>query len=184
MTDIYTLRVLKTHGYEEEGAEELFSIRLDGVGFSDIENVYKQAAVTLLTGEGIYPWRIRDERVYTGTGAAAEFRDVIVFLAGAGAAAFTGEFAKRLASLLQDLGKKLVGHDEIGDGDALVLATLRHRELSDYAQLLEMTRNERGNRVFRFADGVRIELDQHGNAASVGRDRIGVEHQMEAPGEG
>jgi hypothetical protein len=55
MTDIYTLRVLKSHGYSEDDAEELFSETLNGIGFSDIESVYKWAALTFLTENKIYP---------------------------------------------------------------------------------------------------------------------------------
>jgi ribonuclease HIII len=60
---------------------------------------------------------------------------VLIFLAGAGAAAFTGELAKKLATQLQNLAKKMMGQDEIGDGDALALATMHHPEPCSYAQL-------------------------------------------------
>jgi hypothetical protein len=123
-----------------------------------------------LADHEIYAWRVRDERVLTSTGPSAEFHEVVVFLAGAGAAAFTAEFGKRLANFLQDLAKKMVGrYPEIGDGDALALATMRHREQAEFALLVEMTRNDIGHRVFRFADGVTIELDRHGNVVTTAR---------------
>jgi len=103
MSDVYTLRIVGTPGFDEQNAEELFALRLDGAGSGEIETAYRNAAIRFLADHEIYAWRVRDERVLTSTGASAEFHDVVVFLAGAGAAAFTAEFGKRLANLLQDL---------------------------------------------------------------------------------
>ena len=94
MSDEVTIKVLKTPGWEERHAEELMTVSLQGVGYSDAESAYKQAALTFLGEQEIYPWRVLDKTVYVNIGASAEFRDVLIFLSGAGAAAFTGEIAK------------------------------------------------------------------------------------------
>lgn len=164
MSDFYTLRIVQTGGYDESQHEELLSLRMDGHGLSDIEDVYTQAVMTFLAANGIYAWRVEDKKTLVSIGASAEMHDVVVFLAGAGAAAFTGELGRRLAQAVQDVAKKMLGQDsEISDTAALARAIFHHRECREYARLIEMRRNAEGHRTFHFADGVEIEIDRYGN---------------------
>jgi hypothetical protein len=165
MSDFYRLRIVATQGFDESHErDELLSIRLPGAGLAeDLENTYRWTAIRMLADHNIYAWQVRDQRVLTNVGASAELHEVVIFLAGAGAAAFTAELAKRLVAALEGLSKKVLGNEpEISDGDALAMATLSHREAGEYTHLVEFKRNEAGNRVFRFADGVEIEVDKYG----------------------
>jgi hypothetical protein len=165
VADRYQLRITNAAGDDPAHGKELLRLDLYPCGMEDI---YKDATLMQLAKEGIFARRVEDKRVLTNIGASAEVHDVLIFLAGAGSAAFTGEIAKRLASMLTELGRKLAGYDpEIGDSEALSVATLRHREINEYSQLIGMARNEVGNRVFRFADSVTIEIDRYGNAVVV-----------------
>ncbi len=162
MPDSSTFKVVKTKDtFEHETYEELLSLDLSGPDYDD--NLYKHTALKLLAEHNIYAWRVEDRKTLINTGASAEFQQVIIFLAGAGAMAFTGEVVKRLAALLESVARKAFSAEsEMDDLAALSTATLYRRSVDEHAQLVEMKRTETGNRVFRFVDGAEIELDKHG----------------------
>jgi hypothetical protein len=166
MSDRVQITVLKTPGFEEDSADEIWRIALDGAD-GGVEELYRATTLELMAREGIYAWRVHDHRVLTSIGASAEVRDILIFLTGAAAGQFTGEVVKRLTAALEAIARRLWGDNEISDQTAFNLAVLRHREACEYAKLLGMARNERGNRTFLFADGTSIELDARGAVVKV-----------------
>src|SRR5687767_391246 len=92
VSDRYRLRITNAAGDDPQHGDELLSLDLYPSGMEDI---YRDATLMFLAKEGIYSRRVEDKRVHTNIGASAEVHDVLIFLAGAGSAAFTGEIAKR-----------------------------------------------------------------------------------------
>ena len=161
MSDECKLRIVKTEDtHDHEHYEELLSLDLLAEGLSD--NFFKETAIQLLGEREIEVWLVTDNKSFINVGASFETQEVIIFLTGAGAVAFTKAVANIIESVLRGLASKALGR-EISDAEALARATIRRRNASEYGQLLEMKRTDNGNRVFRFADGAVLEIDTQGN---------------------